>query len=87
MSDTSKKIFLALCIIVPFFIYCGYYYSAMIKNAPFRFSDLESIEITYGYPQEMLNSYNSKTQDYQYVTSDDKVVKEKLKLRDDDLSL
>ncbi|MBE8714594.1 hypothetical protein [Sphingobacterium hungaricum] len=57
----------------------------MIKNAPFRFSDFESIEITYGYPQEMLNSYNSKTQDYQYVTSDDKVVKEKLKLRDDDL--
>ncbi|MFZ4863835.1 hypothetical protein ACL9RF_16810 [Sphingobacterium sp. Mn56C] len=57
----------------------------MIKNAPFRFADFESIEITYGTPGEMLNSYNSKTQIYTYLTKDDKLVTDTLKLRNDDL--
>lgn len=85
MSKSSKKIFLAICIIVPFIIYCFVYYSSMIKNAPFRFKDFEYLEITYGTPNEMVNTYNSKTQHYQYLTNDNKLVKENLKLRDDDL--
>lgn len=57
----------------------------MVKNAPFRYADFESIEITYGTPDQMLNKYNTKTHEYQYLTNDDKVVKDTLKLRDDDL--
>lgn len=85
MSVRSKKIFLAICIILPFLIYCYVYYASMIKNAPFRFADFEAIEITYGTPGEMVNTYNSKTRLYQYLTKDDKLVRDTLKMRDDDL--
>ena len=57
----------------------------MIKNAPFRFKDFEYLEITYGTPDEMVNTYNSKTQQYQYLTKDNQLIKDTLKLRDDDL--
>ncbi|WKK59259.1 hypothetical protein [Sphingobacterium sp. BN32] len=85
MQDRTKRIFIALCIIIPFLIYCVYYYAGMIKNAPYRFSDFESIELVYGYPDSMLNQYNSKTHKYQYLTKQGEVVKDTLKLRDDDL--
>lgn len=85
MSDKTKRIFLAICIIVPFVVYCVVYYSSMIKNAPFRFSDFESIELTYGTTDSLLNSFDSKSGDYQYLTNDNKLVKDTLKMRDDDL--
>ena len=34
MSERSKRIFLIICIAVPFFLYCFYYYSQMFKNTP-----------------------------------------------------
>ncbi|WP_437922019.1 hypothetical protein [Sphingobacterium sp. LRF_L2] len=85
MTKKTKAIFLGLCIIGSFFIYCVFYYSNMLKNAPYRFSDFEYVSIQYGLPDSMLNSYNSATQDYQYLNKDNKVIKTKLKLRDDDL--
>lgn len=85
MSNKSKRIFLGICIIVPFAIYCYIYYSSMIRNAPFRFSDFESIELSYGYPDEMYNIYDSKTSDYQYLNKNDELVQVKLKMRKDDL--
>jgi len=85
MTSKSKRIFLAICIIVPFIIYCWVYYSSMIKNAPYRFSDFESIELTFGTPDEMLNKYDSKTTEYQFLTKDDKVIKDTVKFRKDDL--
>ncbi|WP_246163224.1 hypothetical protein [Sphingobacterium humi] len=85
MQDRTKRIFLGLCIIVPFIIYCVYYYSAMIKNAPFRFTDFESIELSYGFPDSMLNQYNSKTHHYQYLTKSGDLIQDTLKLRNDDL--
>lgn len=85
MSDKSKKIFLALSIVVPFLIYCVYYYSNMIKNAPFRFTDFESVDIRYGFPDSMLNHFNSKTADYEYLTKDGQLIKDTLRLRNDDL--
>ncbi|TYR38530.1 hypothetical protein FXV77_04020 [Sphingobacterium phlebotomi] len=57
----------------------------MIKNAPFRYSDFEYISIQYGVPDSMLNSYNSASQQYQYLNRDNEVVEKKLKLTDDDL--
>lgn len=85
MSEKTKKIFLAICVIVPFIVYCIVYYSSMIKNAPFRYADFESIEITYGTPSEMVNKYNSKTGEYQYLTNDNVLVKDTVRMRKDDL--
>lgn len=85
MSERSKKIFLAICIIVPFVIYCVVYYSAMIKNAPYRFADFESFELTYGTPDEMVNKYNSKTGEFYYITKDNQLLKDTVKMRKDDL--
>ncbi len=85
MSVKSKKIFLTICIVLPFMVYCYVYYSSMVKNAPFRFADFESIEITYGTPDEMVNTYNSQSRLYQYLTKDDKLVRDTLKMRNDDL--
>lgn len=85
MSERSKKIFLYICIIVPFLGYCIFYYSNMIKNAPFRFSDFESIEFNYGPPENMLNKFNSASGHYQYLNKRDSLITISLKLRKDDL--
>ncbi len=85
MTERGKKIFLAVCIITPFLLYCVYYYGIMVKNAPYRFSDFESITFKYGLGDSLINSFNSKTGEYQFVNSRDSLVKENLKLRKDDL--
>jgi len=85
MSKTARTIFLGLCVIGSFLIYCAYYYSNMLKNAPFRFSDFEYIDIRYGEPDAMLNSYNSATREYRFLNKQDQVVEKTLKLTDDDL--
>ena len=85
MSDRAKKIFLSICIITPFLIYCVYYYSVMVKNAPYRFSDFESITFKYGLGDKLVNQFNSKTGDYQYVNERDSLIKTNVKLRKDDL--
>lgn len=80
MKASNKKIFLAATVIVPFLVYCIYYYGMMIKNAPYRFSDFQYLELKYGVGDSLVNQYNSKTGDYQYLTSAGKLVKKKLKL-------
>lgn len=85
MTDRGKKIFLAICIITPFLLYCVYYYSIMVKNAPYRFSDFDSITFRYGLGDSLINTYSSKTGEYQYINSRDSLVKETVKLRKDDL--
>ncbi|MGJ1195487.1 hypothetical protein ACR78F_14060 [Sphingobacterium spiritivorum] len=85
MSLNSRKIFIGLCIVVPFLLYCVYYYSNMVKNAPYRFSDFESIVIKYGEPDHMVNEFNSKTHHYQYLDKRDSLINDTLKLRKDDL--
>ncbi|WP_261380960.1 hypothetical protein [Mucilaginibacter pallidiroseus] len=57
----------------------------MIKNAPYKFSELESIRFEFGYNDSLLNKYNSATGDYQYVNRRDSVIKMNLKLNNDDL--
>lgn len=84
-SLRSKKIFLLLSITVPFLLYCIYYYGIMIKNAPYKFAEFDSIVFKYGDGDTLLNIYNSKTGEYQYVNSRDSVVHKTLKLRNDDL--
>ncbi|MFD2164075.1 hypothetical protein ACFSJU_16825 [Paradesertivirga mongoliensis] len=85
MSNRSKKIFLALSVVVPFLIYCFYYYGMMVKNAPYKFSEFESFTFKYGLGDSLVNQYDSKTAQYQYVTDKDSLVKKKVKLSKDQL--
>ena len=85
MSDRGKKIFLALSIIVPFVIYCAYYYGMMVKNAPYKFSEFESITFKYGLGDSLINQYDSRTARYQYLNDRDSLVQKQVKLTKDDL--
>ncbi len=85
MSDRTKKIFLAICIVIPFLLYCFYYYSQMFKNAPYRFSDFESIVFQYGEGDDLINRFDSKTGHYQYLNVRDSLVIDTVRMRKDDL--
>ncbi len=85
MSDRSKKIFLAICIIIPFLLYCFYYYSQMFKNAPYRFADLESIVLKYGEGKDLVNHFDSETGRYQFLNVRDSLMVDTVRLRKDDL--
>ncbi len=85
MSDRSRKIFLASTVIVPFVAYCVYYYAGVFKNAPYKFTEFKSFTIQYGQRDSMLNKYDSKTGDYQFLDSHDSLVKMHLRLSNDEL--
>lgn len=85
MSDRAKKIFLAICIITPFILYTVYYYSIMVKNAPYRFADFESITLNYGLGDSLVNRFNSETGEYQFLNTRDSLIKTNVKLKKDDL--
>jgi len=74
-----------LSVLLPFLIYCVYYYSNMIGNAPYRFSDFESFSIQYGTGDSLVNKYDSKTGNYQYLNDHDSLVKKHLPLNTDQL--
>ena len=75
MSFKAKKIFLLLCIVVPFLFYCVYYYSGILRDAPFKFKEFKSFSIQYGTGDSLLNRYNSATGEYQYLNKHDSLVK------------
>ena len=50
MSPRFKKIYLFLMVVVPFLAYCGYYYSEMIRKAPFKFDEFQTIRIDFKAP-------------------------------------
>ncbi|QXV64594.1 hypothetical protein FPZ42_05910 [Mucilaginibacter achroorhodeus] len=85
MSNRAKKIFLLLSVVVPFMLYCVYYYGMMVKNAPYKFAEFESLKLEYGFNDSLLNKYNSATGDYQFVNRKDSVVKMHMNLSKDDL--
>ena len=85
MTERTKRIFFALTVIVPFLLYCLYYYGMMVKNAPYKFMEFDSITFNYGPTDSLLNKYNSKTGDYQFVDARDSLIKSHLKLNKDDL--
>ncbi|RYU92362.1 hypothetical protein EWM62_02690 [Mucilaginibacter terrigena] len=85
MTIRSKKIFLFACVVVPFLLYCIYYYGMILKNAPYKFSEFESIQFQYGYGDTLRNKYDSRTGDYQYVNKRDSLIKMKLILSKNEL--
>lgn len=85
MTTKSKKVFLVMSIVVPFMAYCLYYYGMMIKNAPYKFSEFQSLHFEYGYGDTLNNIYDSKTGEYQFINRRDSLVKINMKLNKDDL--
>ena len=85
MSDKAKKIFLGISIALPFLFYCVYYYTVMVKNAPYKFAEFESITLKAGLGGNYDKIYNSKSQVYQYTNSNDSIVKSRVKISNDDL--
>jgi len=81
----GKRIFLGLSIIVPFLFYCIYYYGMMLKNAPYKYVEFESVSIQYGERDKLVNKYSSATGEYQYLDRRDSLVKKRLQLSNDDL--
>ena len=57
----------------------------MIKNAPYKFAEFDSIVFNYGTGNTLANKYNSKTMNYEYLNSSDSLIKGSLKLNKDDL--
>lgn len=84
MSTRAKKIFLILCIVVPFLFYCMYYYGMILKDAPFKYKEFKSFSIQYGTGDSLLNKYNSATGEYQYLNKHDSLVKTHMLLTADD---
>ena len=66
-------------------MYCVYYYGMMVKNAPYKFVEFDSIVFQYGTGDSLVNKYNSKTGEYQYINKHDSLVKMHLRLTKDDL--
>lgn len=85
MSNRTKKIFFALTIVVPFLLYCVYYYGKMVQNAPYKFAEFEAVILKAGLGEKYEKIYNSKTQEFQYVTLSDSVKHTKVKLSKDQL--
>lgn len=85
MSDKGKKVFLIICITVPFLLYCIYYYSIMIKNAPFKFSEFENITLKAESGGHLDKTFTSKTGNFEFVNNQDSLIKRNVKLSSDDL--
>ena len=85
MDSKFKRIFLMCTVIVPFAGYCIYYYAHMFKNAPYKFTEFESMTIEYGPGDSLLNKYNSKTGEYQFLNAKDSLVKMNLHLPKEEL--
>lgn len=84
MSKRAKVIFLSLSIFGSFLIYCVYYYSNMVKNAPYRSYELESIVFKYGEGDNLINQFDSRTGDFTYLNTQDSLVTSKVHLNKDD---
>ncbi|MCC8425932.1 hypothetical protein [Mucilaginibacter sp. UR6-11] len=57
----------------------------MLKNAPYKFTEFDSMNIQYGNRDSLINKYDSKTGNYQYLNNRDSLVKKHLHLNQKDL--
>lgn len=56
----------------------------MVKNAPYRSFELESIVFKYGQGEELENNFNSRTGVFNYVNNNDSLVSTNVKLNKND---
>lgn len=66
-------------------VYSVVYYTGILKNAPYKFTEFKSIVFKYGTRDSMLNTYNSATGEYQYLNGRDSLIKTHLYLSKDEL--
>lgn len=85
MSNRFKKLFLGFSIALPFLLYCIYYYTMMVKNAPYKFVEFNGIVLKAGIGNNYEKIYNSQTQSYQYKNVKDSTLQTKVKLTKNDL--
>lgn len=85
MDKTFKKWFLIASVVVPFLIYCVYYYAHVFKNAPYKFTEFKSFSIQWGPGDSLINKYDSRTGDYQFIDSHDSLVKMNIHLPKEEL--
>ncbi|AYL99419.1 hypothetical protein HYN43_011505 [Mucilaginibacter celer] len=57
----------------------------MIKNAPYRFVDFQSLNFQYGHKDSLVNKYDSHTGMFQYLDKRDSLISEHLHFTKDDL--
>lgn len=85
MNDRFKKIFLGVSIAIPFILYCVYYYTMMVRNAPFKFAEFNGIELKAGIGNQFEKNYSSKSGEYHYLNLRDSAIHTNVKLSKDDL--
>jgi hypothetical protein len=85
MSNKFKKVFLGFSIALPFLLYCIYYYTMMVKNAPYKFVAFNGIVLKAGMGNKYEKIYHSQTSVYQYKNTKDSAITAKVKLTKDDL--
>jgi len=57
----------------------------MIKNAPYRSYELESIVFKYGQGNNLINQFDSRTGKYQFLNTSDSLVSTTVRLNKNDL--
>lgn len=85
MSKRFKTIFLSVTVVLPFLMYCYFYYKPIFENAPYRADEFVSIDINWGTGPKLENSYNSATGKYQYLNPSDSLITTVVKLKKDDM--
>lgn len=84
MSDSVKKIFFGAMVILPFIVYSIYYYTPIIRNAPYKSTDFQSFQMEWGKPNH-LNSYDSNSGLYRFYTKNDSLIQKHVKFKSDDM--
>lgn len=74
-----------MTVVLPFLAYCYFYYQPILKNAPFRSDEFVSFQFKWGIGNDLPNSYNSATGEYQYLNTKDSLVRTNVKLRQNDI--
>src|SRR5690606_14921044 len=84
MSNRGKMIFLGVSVFGSFLLYCVYYYSNMVQNAPYRSYELESIVFKYGEGEDLVNEFDSRKRVFRYLNTEDSLVSVPVHLNKDD---
>jgi len=69
-----RKLFVVFSIVVPFIVYCIYYYTTLIHHAPFRYDQFTKLEYRTYRNGKLRTLINSQTGEYTYYNRKDSLV-------------
>ncbi|HVW16123.1 MAG TPA: hypothetical protein VHB54_19995 [Mucilaginibacter sp.] len=81
----SGGLCIGLLLVVPGLFGQKTYFSQIFQKTPYNFNEFEYFTIEYGPGDSLINKYNSKTGEYQFINSHDILVKENVHLPTEDL--